>query len=83
MANKVRLMYYYENADEAFCNGFADSAEELFTFAFGVHDISTLDQQVLKDINKTGTMYYTNMEVGIQYQSTLEKLKEELSQLKG
>ena len=67
----------------AFYHGFAPDAETMFKMAFGI-DPATLDQEVLSDINKTGTLYYArlgNPRHGIQYQSTHEKLKTELKEI--
>lgn len=81
MAN-VSLMQFEPKLGIAFQHGFAPTAEALFRMAFGA-DTSKLDQEVLAEINKTRTLYYArlpNMK-GIQYQSTLEKLKTELKEI--
>lgn len=83
MGNKVSLMQFDKKLGFAFSHGFAPDAETMFKMAFGI-DPATLDQEVLSDINKTGTLYYArlpNPENGIQYQSTLEKLKTELKEI--
>ena len=80
---KVSLIFYSIDANKSYPNGFAGSAEEMFKMAFGV-DPETLDQSVVAEINKTGTLYYsrrTDVRNGIQYQSTLELLKSELIEL--
>lgn len=81
MAN-VSLMYYDSKHNEVFCNGFCNTAESLFEFSFGVNP-DTLDQEVLAEINKTRTLYYTRLKntPGVQYQSSLELLKSELTEM--
>lgn len=81
--NKVSLMQFDKKLGFAFSHGFAPDAETMFKMAFSI-DPATLDQEVLSDINKTGTLYYarrTDIPNGIQYQSTLEKLKTELKEI--
>lgn len=82
MAN-ISLMYYDPKLGFAFCNGFAQDAETMFKIAFNINP-DTLDQKVVAEINKTGTLYYTrrtDIVNGIQYQSTLELLKSELNEI--
>jgi hypothetical protein len=77
---KVLLMYFDPISGDVFCNGFSDSAENMFRIAFGVKP-ETLDQTVLAEINITGTLYYSrrnDIPNGVEYQSTLELLKDEL-----
>lgn len=80
---KVTLMQFDPKLGFAFSHGFADSAELMFKMAFGI-DPATLDQQVLADINETRTLYYFRFNDGtngVQYQSTLDKLKAELAEI--
>lgn len=76
-------MQYDPKLGFAFTHGFAPDAETLFKMAFSVNP-TTLDQEVLAEINKTGTLYYArlnNTPNGVQYQSTIEKLKTELKEM--
>ncbi|MEG1902977.1 MAG: hypothetical protein RR212_01160 [Bacteroidales bacterium] len=81
MAN-ISLMQFDPKLGFAFQHGFAPTAEALFHMAFGA-DASKLDQEVLAEINETRTLYYSRLSnmKGIQYQSTLEKLKTELKEI--
>lgn len=81
--NKVSLIFFDHKLGITFCNGFAPNAEELFEMAFS-NEPDQLDKEVLAEINKTGTLYYarrSDIPKGIQYQSTLEKLKTELKEI--
>lgn len=81
--NKVSLIFFDPKLGITFCNGFAPNAEEMFRIAFS-NEPDKLDKEVLAEINKTGTLYYArlgNPQHGIQYQSTLEKLKTELKEI--
>lgn len=81
--NKVSLLCFDKKLGFAFSHGFAPDAETMFKMAFCITP-DTLDPEVLAEINKTGTLYYarrTDVPNGIQYQSTLEKLKTELKEI--